>query len=873
MSESFTGYRRAKKTRPGVLVSEIASKSIISVAGIGVIAAVFLVFVFLASVAIPLAAPTKVDEIAEHASLAAGNRSEAAFLGIDEFLIAGFKGRQEGRTLRHFRLDTGEVLGDIELFDSRPTALSYTQVDGWLAAGFEDGSTTLGRVYFDTRFYEDEDVPAALHALRAGEVGVLDGNAVERTPVGQLRQQRLTVELDPPIPGETNSPIILIDKTVRSSGPVVATVNQDGVLSIASVNIRQNILTGQVTVTTTGGTLDISELDSSAPPISLLVNAFADTVYLVWSDGRYARVDARNLQDIKVVEQGSFFGPGETDRRVTVATFLLGRGTILVGDTEGTTSTWFTVRNDEATASDKLILVNASRFDGASPVTTITSSSRKRLIAVGHADGSVNTFYVTSEANLASINMFEEEGGSVIGVAFAPRDDALLGVSANGMHIVAHDSAHPEATVRSLFGRIWYEGNAGPDHIWQSSSGTDAFEAKFGLVPLIFGTLKATVYSMLFGVPIAILAAIYTSEYLHAKLRARIKPAIEMMASLPSVVLGFLAALVIAPFVGRVVPTLLLSFIAIPLMMILAGYLYQLLPGKTRVLMSRHRFVLVLVVVIPLGLLIAIAGGGLFERLFFAGNIRSWLDGQVGSGLGGWVLILIPGSAAVIAYLMMAKIKPRLRSLYQKRDDRAVSRIELGRFLAGLAATVLLALGVGGLLTLIGIDSRASFPGIGPVLGTYVQRNSLIVGFIMGFAIIPIIYTIADDALRSVPDHLRSASLASGATPWQTTVRVVIPTAMSGLFSAVMIGLGRAVGETMIVLMAAGNTPIMEMNIFNGFRTLAANIAVELPEAAANSTHYRVLFLAALTLFLMTFVVNTAAEVVRQRFRKRAYQL
>jgi phosphate transport system permease protein len=154
-----------------------------------------------------------------------------------------------------------------------------------------------------------------------------------------------------------------------------------------------------------------------------------------------------------------------------------------------------------------------------------------------------------------------------------------------------------------------------------------------------------------------------------------------------------------------------------------------------------------------------------------------------------------------------------------------------------------------------------------------VQRNALVVGFVMGFAVIPIIYTIAEDALSSVPAHLRLASLGAGATPWQTAVRVIIPTAMSGLFSALMVGLGRAVGETMIVLMATGNTPVMEWNLFNGFRTLSANIAVELPEAVRNSTHYRTLFLAALCLFAMTFAVNTAAEVVRQRFRKRAFQL
>jgi phosphate transport system permease protein len=192
---------------------------------------------------------------------------------------------------------------------------------------------------------------------------------------------------------------------------------------------------------------------------------------------------------------------------------------------------------------------------------------------------------------------------------------------------------------------------------------------------------------------------------------------------------------------------------------------------------------------------------------------------------------------------------------------------DLLKFISGFAAAALLSVGIAALLQMLGFDPR------GGLFGTYVQRNALVVGFVMGFAIIPIIYTISEDALSSVPDHLRSASLGAGATPWQTAVRIIIPTAMSGLFSAIMIGLGRAVGETMIVLMAAGNTPVMEWNIFNGFRTLSANIAVELPEAVRNSTHYRTLFLAALVLFVMTFILNTIAELIRMRFRKKAVEL
>ncbi len=151
----------------------------------------------------------------------------------------------------------------------------------------------------------------------------------------------------------------------------------------------------------------------------------------------------------------------------------------------------------------------------------------------------------------------------------------------------------------------------------------------------------------------------------------------------------------------------------------------------------------------------------------------------------------------------------------------------------------------------------------------YDQRNAVVVGIVMGFAIIPIIYSIAEEALSNVPRNLVAGSLALGATRWQTVWRLVLLAASPGIFSAMMIGFGRAVGETMIVLMATGNTPIVDWSWANGFRTLSANIAVEIPEAPHGSALYRILFLAALLLFLFTFAINTVAEVVRQRLRQR----
>jgi phosphate transport system permease protein len=153
------------------------------------------------------------------------------------------------------------------------------------------------------------------------------------------------------------------------------------------------------------------------------------------------------------------------------------------------------------------------------------------------------------------------------------------------------------------------------------------------------------------------------------------------------------------------------------------------------------------------------------------------------------------------------------------------------------------------------------------------QRNAVVVGIAMGFAVIPIIFTISEDALSNVPKHLISGSLALGATRWQTVARVVLPTASPGIFSAIMVGFGRAVGETMIVLMATGNTPITDWSPFNGFRTFSANIAVEIPEAPHGGTLYRTLFLTGLVLFAMTFAVYTVAEVVRHRLRRKYARL
>ncbi|MBM3557715.1 MAG: ABC transporter permease subunit, partial [Alphaproteobacteria bacterium] len=366
-------------------------------------------------------------------------------------------------------------------------------------------------------------------------------------------------------------------------------------------------------------------------------------------------------------------------------------------------------------------------------------------------------------------------------------------------------------------------------------------------------------YALLFAVPIALLAAIYTSEFVNPRVRAVVKPTMEMMASLPSVVLGFIAALVLAPWVETSLAAVIASLVFAPLALLLAAHLWQLLPLPVALRHGGLAKLALIFLALLLGLGFGWAVARPFEDAVFAGDVLAWAAGKQGGGAPFLALVLWPITFLLATY-GAARWLPASGSAETGLNA-------LGRWLSLSLVSALLALGLALVLEALGGDPR------GGLVGPYVQRNVLVVGFAMGFAVIPIVYTIAEDALASVPEHLRAASLACGATQWQTAMRVILPTAMSGIFAAVMIGMGRAVGETMIVVMAAGNTPILDWNAFSGLRALSANIAVELPEAVKESTLYRMLFLAALALFAMTFVVNTLAELVRLRFRKRAAQL
>lgn len=147
--------------------------------------------------------------------------------------------------------------------------------------------------------------------------------------------------------------------------------------------------------------------------------------------------------------------------------------------------------------------------------------------------------------------------------------------------------------------------------------------------------------------------------------------------------------------------------------------------------------------------------------------------------------------------------------------------------------------------------------------------NALTAGIVVGVMTLPTIISISEDALYSVPSAMRQGALALGNTRWQTTHKVVVPAASSGIFAAVMLGLGRAIGETMVVLMLAGNSGIIPTSPLQAARTMTGTIAQEMGEVVRGGQHYSVLFAMGLVLFAITFAVNLAADMVLERQRRR----
>jgi phosphate transport system permease protein len=718
--------------------------------GIGVIIALALIFVYLFYETLPLLKPVRVAMDTEFAVVGDADAAPTLHLVLDRFEEIGARFSETGaitifdasngtvRERLQVPLPDGEEVTSFGRAESRRSLFVY---------GFSDGSVLPVKLDFTQVFVRGERQIRPELSFPLGDDAILIGDELP----------------------EGYSALAVVE---GRGGYIVAGGTEEGALALALFSSRANLMTGAVQVRR-----EDFQLPSIGRPVrQILVNESLRNLFAIDDRGQLFVFDIVNRNNPFLIEEVNLVGEGV---QVTAAQFLVGSRSLIVGGSDGSVNQWFLVRDEEA-GSLRMALVRS--FQGhAGAITFIEPEYLRKGFLTGDETGTVGLHYATSSVTLA---MKPVDDSPVTRLAMGPNNGRALITTegSNLIRVLRIDNPHPQTSISALWGKVWYEGRTEPQFIWQSSSADDAFEGKFSIVPLSIGTLKAALFAMLLATPLAIMGAIYTAYFMAPAIRKVVKPSIELMEALPTVILGFLAGIWLAPYVENNLPIVFTGVVLFPLMILIAGFLWSRFPQRVRsVVPAGWEAALLVPVVVATGWLV-VTSSPWIEVAFFDGSMRQWF-------------------------------------------------------------------------TDVGIP--------------YDQRNALIVGMAMGFAVIPTIFSIAEDAVFNVPKHLTNGSLALGATPWQTVTGVVLLTASPGIFSAVMIGFGRAVGETMIVLMASGNSPIVNFNLFEGMRTLAANIAVELPETAVGGTHFRVLFLSALVLLVFTFVLNTAAEVVRQRLRKR----
>ncbi|WP_407293347.1 ABC transporter permease subunit [Stutzerimonas zhaodongensis] len=714
----------------------------VSIGGLAVLGAICLIFFYLAQVVAPMfqGAELEARDAQQPAWLA--DAGEPLLLAIEEQNQVAMRLGADG-VVRFFSVRTGESLKTLEL--PLPTGSRIVSIG--------------------------QDVPGnrrIVLGLDNGQALVVEHNYKVSYPNGK---KTITPQLDYPFGQEplqldpqgrpiAQAAVSLNGKTLMVAG------STEGVLHALQISATENMLTGETT-------LDQERME--LPQLSEPIKALRIDPRHMWMfaiSGR-ASVDVFDLRRKQLNGRYKLL-PGKGE--ITTVAPLLGGISLMVGDSTGGIGQWFMVRDSDGQSE----LKNVRNFQLAGqPITQILPEERRKGFLALDNDGTLGIYHSTAHRELLTEKI--ADGAAV--AAMSPRATRLLVESGDQLQRFVIDNPHPEISWDALWGKVWYESYPEPDYVWQSTSATGDFEPKLSLSPLAFGTLKAAFYAMLLAAPLAICAAFYTAYFMAPALRRKVKPVIELMEALPTVILGFFAGLFLAPYLENHLPGIFSLLLLMPFSILLAGWFWSRLPERIRLSVPDGWEAVLLIPVLLFVGWGSLEVSGHLENWFFGGDMRLWLSNDLG----------IP----------------------------------------------------------------------------FDQRNALVIGIAMGFAVIPTIYSIAEDAVFSVPKSLTLGSLALGATPWQTLTRVVLLTASPGIFSALMIGMGRAVGETMIVLMATGNTPIMEANIFEGMRTLAANVAVEMPESEVGSTHYRVLFLAAMVLLMFTFVMNTLAELIRQRLRRK----
>ena len=698
-------------------------------AGVVVILAVLAIPVFICLEILPLFSAATSDT-----KLTASVKPDALDIGLDGRGEIGYVVTDSG-TIDFLSLIDGRVLGTVSLKaleNEVPTAVSRTTDPSLIGIGTSNGRVLLTRIVF-----HEQQAPFDVSQEHSWQLG-RENERITRLVMWEHEAAQLTVA-------------VLTDQN-------------------RLLYLRQNRETEE----------------SHSHDLSAQINATPTAIALT-TNGKNLLIGTQNgwlyhweISDPQAPHLSQRFQASQhVDVPITALTFLSGDESLVVGDGQGNVDVYFRVSPFGAAGQPRF--QNIRRFERQNgAITHIIASPKNRAFLTADDTGEVRLCFSTAHRRLLR---YQKHSSAIEALAFAINADAALSLDAQGALRYWHiDSAHPEVSLGTLFGKVWYENASTPKFVWESTE-VNRSVTKFSVIPLIFGTFKATFYAMLFAVPVALLSAFYTYESTSTRLKSIVQPAIELVASVPGVVIGFLAAVWLAPHLEQVLVTIFLMVIIMPTAIFGAALLWRFGPKPTRDRVSAE------LILVPVGALIFVSVivsqllSRPIEDALFGGDVIQWLSQTLGMN--------------------------------------------------------------------------------------YENRNAIIVGFALGLAVTPPIYTRAYHALVNVPQGLVSDALALGATRTQVALSVVLPMAGPGIFIAIMVGFSRAVGETMIVLLASNNTPIFDWHIFSGMQTMSAAIAGIMPAIPRGETLYRVLFLIGGLLFLFTFVINVLSDVISAYLRKR----
>ena len=547
----------------------------ITIGGIAVVAAVLGIFVFILSQILPLFREAYIKPLT---SVQLPQQSYA-ILGVDEWTELPFLVAADGTLSFIDLVGKRDVQTVAPGFETAKTfsAHHYDQARQEVLFATSDGTFAIVKIDYKTTFHNVLRTvvaqPKAGPFLPLGQPGF----AIKHIAYGDAGSQKL----------------------------VAAIQDIDGTLEVHAASLSQQRTLLGAGKTTIDQTYNLSAMIQGHPQ-KVVVTAQADGVVVATQEGEvyyfYLAGNDLSLRQ-RFVPFKDLFNPA-----ITSMDFLFGSVSLVFGSASGANRV-FSLYVPEGGA--ERLFGHTKTFPALPGAPSFYAMSlRNRAFLTG--TGAVASLrYGTT----AAIRWQQALPFTVARALVGGKYSSLLFLdTSNQLHVYQLDDPHPESGMKALFGKVWYEGAAQPAYVWQSTGGTDDVEPKLSLIPLIIGSLKGTVYAMLFAIPIALLAAIYTSQFLDPNRRALMKPTMEIMASLPSVILGFLAALWLAPLLETRVPSFLLMLVGIPAAAFLFGSVWSTLPMGYRKWIKPGSEFLAFVPILVLVVYIAWCLGPVLER-------------------------------------------------------------------------------------------------------------------------------------------------------------------------------------------------------------------------------------------------------------------